>query len=209
MLIEKQYLAPVFGAIIGAIIGSFLNVVIHRLPKMMYQSWRKEFALTFPEYNLHFDDDKISLVQPRSFCPRCRKGIRIRQNIPILSWLILRGRCAQCQGKISLQYPTVEAVSAISSYIVCKHFGCAWMTLSTLLFTYFLIIVSYIDINTKLLPDSLTLLLLWIGVTLSFFDIGTVHLRDSVAGAIVGYLFLWGFYWAFKILTGKEGMGHP
>lgn len=194
--------------IFGIIIGSFLNVIIYRLPKMMYHNWLEEFAEEFPQHNISVPQEKISLSLPGSFCPVCKTKIKPIHNIPILSWLLLKGRCAYCGTKISIRYPAVEALTGLASLLIYAHFGPSLYMLCGLLFTYLLITAAFIDADTKLLPDSITLPLLWFGLLLSLTGISPVSLHDAVLGVIVGYLSLWSLYWIFKLITGKEGMGY-
>ncbi len=194
--------------IFGIIIGSFLNVIIYRLPKMMYRSWIEEFSEAFPEHNIAVPTEKISLSLPSSFCPVCKTKIKPLHNIPILSWLLLKGRCAYCGAKISFRYPAVEALTGLTSLLIYAHFGPSVYMLCVLLFTFMLITAAFIDADTKLLPDSITLPLLWFGLLLSLTRISPVSLHDAVLGVIIGYLSLWSLYWIFKLITGKEGMGY-
>lgn len=194
--------------IFGIIIGSFLNVIIYRLPKMMYHNWLEEFAEEFPQHNISVPQEKISLSLPGSFCPVCKTKIKPIHNIPILSWLLLKGRCAYCGTKISIRYPAVEALTGLASLFIYAHFGPSLYMLCGLLFTYLLITAAFIDADTKLLPDSITLPLLWFGLLLSLTSVSPVSLHDAVLGVIIGYLSLWSLYWIFKLITGKEGMGY-
>jgi leader peptidase (prepilin peptidase)/N-methyltransferase len=193
-------------AVFGLAIGSFLNVVIHRLPKMMENEWKvqcaelagAEPASGGPRYNL---------LVPRSHCPHCSTPLRVSDNIPLVSWLVLRGRCGHCGTKISARYPIVEALTAVLSALVAYRFGLTATTLFALAFTWMLVALTFIDADTTLLPDDLTLPLLWLGLGANI--IGTfVPLKDAVVGAIAGYLVLWSIYWLFKLTTGKEGMGY-
>ncbi len=190
--------------ILGLLIGSFLNVVIHRLPRMMEREWqvqcaelRGETLDTLPQY---------SLLTPRSNCPACGQVITPLQNIPILSWVVLRGRCAACKTRISARYPLVEVLTGVLSACVAWHFGFGVSALSGLCFLWSLIALAFIDFDTQLLPDSITLPLLWVGLLLNLFDTFT-DLQSAVIGAMAGYLILWTVYWLFRLLTGKEGMG--
>ncbi len=192
-------------ALIGLLVGSFLNVVIHRLPLMMEREWRDQCAVLLeqtPEPSSTFN-----LWTPRSRCPSCEHLITSQENIPILSYLLQRGRCAHCRTSISLQYPFVEALSAVLSAIVAWHFGFGWPAAAALLLTWALIALSGIDFEKQLLPDSITLPLLWLGLLLALFPVFT-DLRSSVIGAMAGYLSLWSVYHLFRLLTGKEGMGY-
>lgn len=191
---------------LGLVVGSFLNVVIHRLPLMMEAEWKGQ-CRELLELPAEQGARPISLATPGSSCPHCGHGIRWYQNIPILSYLLLKGRCANCQKSISLRYPLVELLTGILSLLVAWRFGASAQTLALLPLTWGLIALSFIDLDKQLLPDSITLPLLWLGLAIS---LGTVFINpaEAILGALVGYLSLWSFYWAFKLITGKEGMGH-
>lgn len=192
------------GGILGLLVGSFLNVVIHRLPKMMEREWHSQCAelnnqtpaLT-PPYNL---------VVPRSACPHCGHAISAAENIPVLSYVFLRGKCAGCRVAISPRYPLVEAVSGMLSAFAAWHFGFGLAGIAAILFIWALIALTCIDFDTQLLPDSITLPLLWLGLLLNLNGAFTT-LENSVIGAAAGYLVLWSVYWMFKLVTGKDGMG--
>ncbi|CAM3506307.1 prepilin peptidase [Vibrio aerogenes] len=202
------WLFPLFVTIFGLIIGSFLNVVIYRLPQMMTLTWKQDFAETFPEYDIQISERPVSLSRPHSFCPHCHHPIRPWHNIPVLSWLLLRGKCADCQAKISVRYPLIELVSAIASCMIALHSGMTLYTAALLMVTFSLIAAAMIDLDTMLLPDSITMPLMWGGILSALLDISPVSLSSAVTGAIAGYLSLWSVYWLFKLLTRKEGMGH-
>lgn len=193
----------------GALIGSFLNVVIHRLPKMMEQSWRHE-CQTLLELPASAPPARFDLLWPNSHCPHCQANIKPWHNIPLLSYLWLRGRCAHCQGHIALRYPLVELVTALLSVATFmllwdgSHLG---PPVAALLLTWTLIALTVIDLDHQLLPDSLTLPLLWLGLLFNQASLFTAP-ADALYGAVAGYLSLWSFYWLFKLATGKEGMGH-
>jgi leader peptidase (prepilin peptidase)/N-methyltransferase len=195
--------------VLGLIVGSFLNVVIYRLPMIIKRQWSSECR----EW-LSVDDDTtneasrpFNLVTPRSECPKCGHKIKVIENIPIISYLILGGKCSKCRTSISIQYPLVEALSAIFSMLVAWHFGYSWQTAAALLLTWALIALSVIDLQTKLLPDSITLPFVWLGLIVNTNHLFT-DLASSVWGAVVGYLSLWSVYQLFRLLTGKEGMGY-
>ena len=204
ILATPSTLIPCIG-LLGLLVGSFLNVVIHRLPKMMENEWRNQCA------ELHGDapveDEPFSLIRPRSRCPSCGHPISALENIPILSWLWLRGRCSDCQAPISPRYPIVEAVTCLCSAAAAAYFGYGWMLLGALLLIWSLIALTFIDADTQLLPDSITLPQLWIGLCFNLFGV-FADLSSAVLGAMVGYLSLWSVYWAFRLVTGKEGMGY-
>lgn len=190
----------------GLIVGSFLNVVIHRLPMMMEREWREQCheLLGLPS---EASCAPLNLMVPRSRCPGCGHPISVLENIPILSYLWQRGRCTACQQSISMRYPLVELTSGILAGITAWHFGLGWPLLGALIFTWALIAVSVIDFNRQWLPDAIVLPLLWLGILCNFFGLYT-SLQESVLGAMAGYLILWSIYWIFKLLVGKEGMGY-
>ncbi|CAN7306959.1 prepilin peptidase [Duganella sp. LjRoot269] len=189
----------------GLLFGSFLNVVIHRLPKMMQRESDNYVASESGKQLPH--TDRYNLMVPRSACPHCKHQITALENIPVVSYLVLRGRCSNCKAPISARYPAVEALTGTLSAVMIWHFGSGWAGLSTLLFLYALIAMTFIDFDTQLLPDDLTYPLLWAGLIMNIN--GTfVPLRDAVIGAAAGYLVLWSIYWLFKLATGKEGMGY-
>ena len=195
----------IFCAVIGLLVGSFLNVVIHRLPKMMDNDWRAQCAelhgLATP------DTEVLSLSVPRSRCPQCSHPITALENIPVISWLVLRGKCSACRTPISPRYPIVEALTSQLSTLAAVHFGFGWAAAGALLLIWGLIALTFIDYDTQLLPDSITLPLLWAGLLLNLFGTYT-DLQSAVVGAMAGYLSLWSVYWGFKLVTGKEGMGY-
>jgi leader peptidase (prepilin peptidase) / N-methyltransferase len=200
-------------AVVGLLIGSFLNVVIQRLPVMLERQWREECgelasAIAVPAA------EPFNLVVPRSACPACHAPISAWQNVPIISFLVLKGRCAACGVPISVRYPIVEALTGLMSAAVAWKFGFGFAALSGMVLTWFLIALAFIDIDHQLLPDNLTLPLLWLGLFLSLWGAAApsaalpVDLRSSVIGAIAGYLSLWSVYHLFRLATGKEGMGY-
>lgn len=208
LLTFYPWLYPTFAAVLGLIVGSFLNVVIHRLPIMMDREWRQECAVSFPEYSISPPEGVYNLNIPRSTCPKCDTPIRIIDNIPVVSWLLLKGKCHNCSNPISIRYPLVELLTAGLCFLVAYQFGFSYFSLALLMFTFVLIAATFIDLDTMLLPDSLTLPLVWAGIALALLQISPVSLQDSVMGAIAGYLSLWSVYWLFKLATGKEGMGY-
>ncbi len=193
--------------ILGLLVGSFLNVVIYRLPIMMQREWRSDCLEFLDQPSVDKQEEAFNLVIPRSRCGQCGHQITALENIPIISYLLLKGKCASCQAPISLQYPLVELFTGLISMWVAWHFGLTLQTLFALILSWSLIAASGIDIGHKLLPDSLTLPLLWLGILLGFFNV-YVDLESSVIGAMAGYLSLWSVYIVFKVITGKEGMGH-
>jgi leader peptidase (prepilin peptidase) / N-methyltransferase len=201
---------------LGLVVGSFLNVVIYRLPIMLERQWREQCAevtgaaaatvpATLPE--------RFNLVIPRSSCPVCRTPIPALHNIPLLSWALLRGRCAHCGASISARYPLVEALGGLLFALVAWRFGFGWPALAAVVLTAFLMALTFIDLDRQLLPDSLTLPLMWLGLLFSLFGLQPgspvpVDLRSSLIGAIAGYLSLWSVYHLFRLVTGQEGMGY-
>jgi leader peptidase (prepilin peptidase)/N-methyltransferase len=208
MLAANPAVFAAIAAAFGLVIGSFLNVVIHRLPPMLERQWRAQCA----ELNGHPARDEgepISLVRPRSRCPSCSTQIRAIHNIPVLSYLALGGRCATCKAPISLRYPLVELATGIASGVVAWHFGFGWQAALALVFSWYLIALTAIDLDRQLLPDVLTLPLLWIGLTASLMPLaGMTTPRDALIGAAAGYLVLWIVFQLFRLVTGKEGMGY-
>ncbi|MBS1217217.1 MAG: pilD [Proteobacteria bacterium] len=192
-------------ALLGLCVGSFLNVVIHRLPKMMERQWRAECAELAGQQAP--PAERYNLVVPRSACPSCNRQITALENIPLVSYLVLRGKCAGCAAPIGLRYPAVEALTAALSAYVAWHFGFGIAAGGALLFTWAMIALTFIDLDTYYLPDGITLPLLWLGLLLNIN--GTfAPLSAAVIGAAAGYLSLWAVYWAFRWATGKEGMGY-
>jgi leader peptidase (prepilin peptidase)/N-methyltransferase len=198
--------------VLGLLFGSFLNVVIHRLPIMMDNALRAECAALAGTDD--FTPPTFNLVVPRSACPACKAPITALQNIPVVSWLALRGKCANCKTRISMRYPLVELATGVLSAFVAWHFGFGANALAALAFTWLLISLTMIDFDTQLLPDALTYPLLWLGLIYSLWHpvwgtgAAAVGPADSIIGAAAGYLSLWSVYWAFKLITGKEGMGY-
>jgi leader peptidase (prepilin peptidase) / N-methyltransferase len=201
--------------LLGLIVGSFLNVVAYRLPIMMELAWRAQCAELDPNavpVPAHARNGRFDLAWPPSTCPSCGQRIAVIHNVPVLSYLALRGRCAGCGYRISLRYPSVETAAAILGVVVAYAFGPTWQTVAALGFTWSLLALTLIDLDHKLLPDSITLPLLWAGVVIAAFPVGDkplfTDLHSSVVGAVAGYLSLWTVYQLFKLITGKEGMGY-
>ena len=191
--------------IFGLAIGSFLNVVIHRLPKILDQGWKSECREL-----LELDDEpeeQVSLSTPSSSCPSCGHKIRAWENIPVFSYLFLRGKCSACGAGISLRYPVIELTTGLLSLVVAWHFGFTVQAIGALLLTWTLISLSIIDFDHQILPDNMTLPVLWLGLLLNLFSVYT-DISSAVIGAIAGYLSLRSVFWLFKLLTGKEGMGY-
>lgn len=191
--------------LLGLLVGSFLNVVIHRLPKMMEREWRSQCAeLAGQELQT---EAAYNLVVPRSACPHCGHRISALENVPVLSYLLLRGKCKGCGAAISLRYPIVEALSGALSAYAAWHFGFGMAALAAIVFVWAMIALTFIDFDTQLLPDDITLPLLWLGLLLNLNQTFT-SLPGAIIGAAAGYLVLWSVYWMFKLTTGKEGMGY-
>lgn len=193
-------------ALLGLLVGSFLNVLIYRLPIMMQREWRAQ-ALEYLECPPEQISERFNLLLPSSRCPHCDHQIRSWENIPLVSWLALRGKCSSCRAPISSRYPLVELACGLLSGYVAWHFGFTWQAGAMLLLTWGLVAMSMIDIDHQLLPDSLVLPLLWLGLILNSFGL-FVSLESALWGAVAGYLSLWSVYWLFKLVTGKEGMGY-
>jgi len=206
MLELPLWLWLVFAAVLGLLVGSFLNVVILRLPARMAAQWRREAQA---ELALEAGDEPLppGIVREPSHCPQCKHRLSIADNVPLFSWLALRGRCRYCRAPISTQYPLVELLSGVLSVLVVWKFGPGWSALAGLAFTWTLIALAGIDFRTQLLPDQLTYPLLWLGLLLSLLPMFVLP-APSILGAALGYLSLWSVYWLFKLLTGKEGMGY-
>ncbi len=191
--------------VFGLLIGSFLNVVIHRVPKMMQRESDNYVAHESGKPLPH--TERFNLMLPRSACPQCGHRITALENIPVISYLFLRGKCSGCKTPISARYPAIELLTGILSAFLIWRFGSGLVGLATLLFAYLLIAMTFIDADTQLLPDDLTLPLLWVGLLINL-QATFVPLSDAVIGAAAGYLSLWSIYWLFKLVTGKEGMGY-
>jgi leader peptidase (prepilin peptidase)/N-methyltransferase len=211
LLAASPALFACVAAAFGLVIGSFLNVVIHRLPAVLERRWRAECA-DLAGQPPPPAGEKYNLVTPRSRCPACNAPIRAIHNIPVVSWLALRGRCAACRAPISARYPLVELATGAAFAAVAWHFGFGLQALLGFVFTAYLVALTGIDLDRQLLPDILTLPLVWIGLVASLWHAGgeapPVAPRDALAGAAAGYLFLWSVFQLFRLLTGKEGMGY-
>lgn len=198
-------LAAALAGLFGLMIGSFLNVVIHRMPKMMQRESDNyvahESGIPMPHAG------RYNLMVPRSACPHCGHRITALENVPVISYLVLRGKCAGCKAPISARYPAVELITGMLSVFLVWHFGSGLAGIASLAFAYVLIAMTFIDADTQLLPDDLTLPLLWAGLLVNLHAV-FVPLNEAVIGAVAGYLCLWAVYWLFKLATGKEGMGY-
>jgi len=199
--------AIALAGLLGLLVGSFLNVVILRLPARLMHDWRQQSRELLELEGDGALSTPPGIVREPSHCPHCKHPLGPLDNIPLLSWLVLRGHCRYCGGAISMQYPLVELLCAVCSALVLWKFGLGWQAGAALLLTWTLIALAGIDVRTQLLPDQLTLPLLWLGLTLSLFPL-FISSSASVLGAVVGYLSLWSVYWLFKLATGKEGMGY-
>ena len=200
-----------FAGFIGLLVGSFLNVVIQRLPIMLERQWKTECQAFLNPEKAESSADKnntLNLYVPRSHCLHCQAPIKPWQNIPLISFLLLKGKCSQCKQKISWQYPIIELITALLSILIVFHFGTHWYaTIAALAFVWLLIPLSAIDAKHQLIPDNISLPLLWLGLIANSFNLFS-SLQDAVYGAIIGYLLFYAIYWIFKLLTGKEGMGY-
>ncbi|MFJ7567131.1 prepilin peptidase [Herminiimonas sp. NPDC097707] len=198
-------LPAIVAGVFGLLIGSFLNVVIHRIPKMMQRESDNYVAHESGKPLPH--EERYDLLMPRSACPQCGHQITAVENIPVFSYAFLRGKCIACKTHISMRYPVVELLTGLLSAFLIWHFGSGALGLATLVFAYLLIAMTFIDADTQLLPDDLTLSLLWLGLLVNL-NATFVPLEEAVIGAAAGYLSLWLIYWLFKLATGKEGMGY-
>ena len=200
---QSFYIA--FSVVLGLLVGSFLNVVIHRLPKIMEREWHANcLELQGKEAPAQ---TKYTLSTPRSACPNCGHQITALENIPVISYLMLGGKCKSCKTKISPRYPLVEALTGALVGLVAAKYGYTYSALFAFIFVFALVALTFIDFDTQLLPDDITLPLLWLGLLFNL-NTGFTDLKSAVIGAILGYLILWSVYWAFKLATGKEGMGY-
>ncbi|MBX2858563.1 MAG: A24 family peptidase [Cellvibrionaceae bacterium] len=190
---------------LGLLVGSFLNVVIYRMPLVLFHTWKKE-CVDFLAVEQELEDAPPGIVFPASHCPQCKVKIKPWHNIPVLSFLLLRGKCAHCQHPISIRYPLVELVTGLLTGFVVIYFALTPQAALAALLTWCLVVLTMIDVDHKLLPDTITLPLLWLGLGANSFNL-FVDLESAVYGAIFGYLSLWSFYWLFKLATGKDGMG--
>lgn len=213
MYLQLQYyllLHPiVFLCIVGAyglVLGSFLNVVIHRLPVMLDREWRSQCRELLEIPQADNSDPEFNLITPGSRCPHCGHRIRAWENIPLLSYVLLRGRCSECHAAISVRYPAIELGTALFSVVTAWRFGVSVQTLAALVLVWGLIPLAVIDYDHKILPDTITLPFLWLGLIVAGFGVFS-DLRSAVLGAVAGYLSLWLVYHTFRLLTGKEGMG--
>jgi leader peptidase (prepilin peptidase)/N-methyltransferase len=200
----------VFIILLSLTIGSFLNVVIYRLPKMLEQGWYAECREFLSEELVNIPEKKsspISLSKPDSTCPHCGHNIRFYENVPIISWLFLRGKCSDCKAAISIRYPLVELSTALLSLLIAHHYGVSMQTFWGLLLTWSLISLTLIDFDHMILPDQIVMPILWLGILININ--GTfVPLEQSIIGAVAGYMSLFSVFWIFKLITGKEGMGY-
>ena len=203
---QQPIIFNVFILILGLLIGSFLNVVIHRLPVMMEREFNND-AIEYFELKQKPHHDRYDLVLPRSACPNCHHQITALENIPLVSYLWLKGKCSQCSEHISVRYPLVELLTGLLSLAIALNFGPTWQCVAALLLTWSLVALTFIDIDKMLLPDNIVLPMLWLGLILNL-DSLFVDLNSAITGAAIGYLSLWSLFWLFKLATGKEGMGY-
>jgi leader peptidase (prepilin peptidase)/N-methyltransferase len=207
LLGQSPALLQACAALLGLLVGSFLNVVALRLPVMMERAWRRECAELLGSADTAGPEQPLSLLHPPSRCPHCGHAIRAWENIPVLSWLLLRGRCSGCAGPIAVRYPVVEALTGLLSWVAAWQLGWGWQLAGALPLTWALIALTVIDLDQQLLPDQITLPFLWLGLLLNAFGVYTDP-ASAILGAAAGYLALWTLYQVFKRLTGKEGMGY-
>ena len=207
MLLTHPFAATALALVVGLCIGSFLNVVVHRLPRMMERDWRAQCAELRGEKPPEENPPAYNLAVPRSSCPACGHRIGALENVPVVSWLALRGACSACRKPISIRYPLVEMLGGLLAAYAIWRFGLSWKGAAACVFLWMLIALTFIDFDTQLLPDSLTLPLLWAGLIANLGGL-FVPLDDAVIGAVAGYLALWIVYWLFRLIRGKEGMGH-
>ena len=208
LLQSQPVLFVIVMALLGMCVGSFLNVVIYRLPKMMEQDWHDQCCELLEIKNENVEkQQRVNLIFPGSNCPTCEHKITALENIPVISYLFLKGRCSSCKAKISLQYPIIEMFTGLATAYVAWHFGFSLQTLFTVLLTWALICLSVIDLEHSLLPDDITLPLIWLGLACNIFGIFT-DIYSSLIGAMLGYGILWIIFMSFKAVTGKEGMGY-
>lgn len=221
LLFQAQYpwALGVIAFVFGSAIGSFLNVVVYRLPIMLNREWQRQAMEVLDETTTEHDlvqeirsripvpDETFNLVIPNSRCPHCGSEIKPWHNIPVIGYFIIRGKCASCSASISLRYPLVESLTAILTVAVVITFGATWTALAACVLTWTLIALALIDYDTQLLPDDITLPFLWIGLAVNFFDV-FASFGDAFIGACLGYLVLWGVFHVFKLITGKDGMGY-
>ena len=219
---QNPWLFIALSFIFATTIGSFLNVVIHRFPVMMKREWQQECNQYLQEYhadivtqigidklNKPIDSfpDKYNLLLPGSACPKCKTAIKPWHNLPILGWLMLKGKCAACQAPISARYPIIELITGLLVATLAWHFGPSWQFVFASILTFVLVALTGIDLDEMLLPDQMTLPLLWLGLIINL-NHTFASPTDAIIGAVVGYLSLWSIFWLFKIITGKEGMGY-
>ena len=199
-----------FSVVFGLMVGSFLNVVIYRLPIMMEAEWTQQCSELLEIENpskIDGSKSKFNLAVPNSHCPKCKHEISVLENIPVFSWLLQGGKCRHCQEPISSRYPIIETITAIITALVVQQSGFTWLTITLLLLAWSLIALTMIDFDHQLLPDDITLPLLWLGLGVNSLGLIT-SLQDALWGAIAGYGILWTVYWLFKLATGKDGMGY-
>jgi leader peptidase (prepilin peptidase)/N-methyltransferase len=197
--------------LVSVCVGSFLNVVIYRIPKMMQREWQTECRILLGDELKKADKsspDVFNLIKPNSTCPKCKTVIKPWQNIPVISWLLLKGKCASCQNPISVRYPIIEMLTALLSLVIAINLGASDLALLYIAITWVLVALTFIDIDHMLLPDQLTLPLVWLALIASVFGITAVSPEEAIIGAACGYVSLWSVFWLFKLITGKEGMGY-
>jgi leader peptidase (prepilin peptidase)/N-methyltransferase len=207
VLNQQQWFLLSCLVLFGLVVGSFLNVVIYRLPLMMESRWRRDCCELLEVEKEAQNEPPMSLATPNSHCPHCKAAVEPWQNIPVISYLILAGKCGNCGVGISIRYPIVEFVTALMTVALASQYDASLALLGAMLFTWALIALTMIDVDHQLLPDDITLPLLWLGILFSLLG-ASISLQDAIVGAMLGYLSLWSVYWLFKLATGKEGMGY-
>ena len=210
LLAQSPTIFIVCSLVVGCLVGSFLNVVIYRYPIMLERDWQHqatEILQPEKEHTTNQPTERFDLIKPDSRCPKCQHKIRAWENIPVISWLMLRAKCSQCSSPISVRYPLIELLTGILTALIAAYFGYSILALFAMLAIWLLIAMSFIDLDTTLLPDTLTLPFLWLGLIASTIN-PEISPTDAIWGAVFGYLSLWSVFWGFKLLTGKDGMGY-
>ncbi|WP_087016585.1 prepilin peptidase [Thaumasiovibrio subtropicus] len=208
LFVYYPWLFPLFATILGLIVGSFLNVVIYRLPRIMERDWHAECYDCFPDQMTAPPQETFNLSYPASTCPQCDSKIKFYDNIPVISWLLLRGKCRQCSNPISVRYPLIELLTGAMALTIALYLPASYWSYAVIGFSFVLVALTFIDFDTQLLPDQLTLPLMWAGIATALLGWAPHSLQDAVVGAMAGYLSLWSVYWLFKLITKKEGMGY-
>jgi len=207
LLQQNLFAFVALSGVLGLIVGSFLNVVVHRIPQMLMQRWKEDCQELTGQQHLHKPAETFNLIHPRSRCPHCGHVLRAMENIPVVSYLWLQGKCSSCKKPIGIRYPLVELLTSVLTMVVAAHFGYGAHALAAMALTWLLIALTFIDIDHHLLPDIMVLPFLWVGLLLNIYGTYTT-LSSAVIGAVAGYLSLWLVFQLFRLVTGKEGMGY-